>query len=325
MNAFPPPSCRDAADSESAISGAEALAAFVRHLANEKRASARTVEAYQRDIANFLGFLATHRGEPVSLADLSALSRAEVVAWLAHRRSADGLAPASRARAAASLRSFYRFLDRRLDAGNARAMMFEAPRRPHRLPRPLSEAAAADALVAAESGAVDADDAEPWIAARDAAVLALLYGAGLRISEALALTGADVPAPETLRVLGKGRKVRLVPLIEPVRAAIEAYAQICPFAPTADAPLFRGARGGPLNPRIVQRLMERLRAACGLPETATPHALRHSFATHLLAHGGDLRSIQALLGHASLSTTQIYMGVDAARLAAAHREAHPRA
>ena len=202
-------------------------------------------------------------------------------------------------------------------------MMFEAPRRPHRLPRPLTEASADGAIEAAgEGGTLEQPE---WVLARDAAILTLLYGAGLRLSEALSLSGRDTPAPEALRITGKGQKVRMVPLIRVVREAIDVYAGLCPYPKLPAEPLFKGLRGGPLNPRLVQRLMERVRMELGLPETATPHALRHSFATHLLAHGGDLRSIQALLGHASLSTTQIYTGVDAARLKQIHAEAHPRA
>jgi len=202
-------------------------------------------------------------------------------------------------------------------------MMFESPRRPHRLPRPLPEKIAPQTIEMAGEG--DGDDAPAWVLARDAAILSLLYGAGLRLSEALALTGRDVPASEQLRVFGKGRKVRIVPLIRAVREAVNAYAKLCPYPSAPDEQIFRGEKGGPLNPRMVQRLMENLRHRLGLPETATPHALRHSFATHLLANGGDLRSIQALLGHASLSTTQIYTGVDAARLMKVHAESHPRA
>ncbi len=303
----------------------EALSAFTDWLRAERRASAKTVDAYQRDIANFLGFLTRHHGATPTLGDLKNLPRTDVIAWLAHRRSQDGLAASSRARAASSLRSFFRFLDRRLDAGNARAMMFESPRRPHRLPRPLDPAAAPETITAAGEGLDEDAESPPWVHARDAAVLSLLYGAGLRLSEALSLTGRDIPTPAVLRITGKGQKVRLVPLIAPVRAAVDAYAAITPYAPAPDEPLFRGLRGGALNPRLVQRLMERLRYRLRLPETATPHALRHSFATHLLANGGDLRAIQALLGHASLSTTQIYTAVDAARLKAVHAEAHPRA
>ncbi|MBI1360142.1 MAG: tyrosine-type recombinase/integrase [Alphaproteobacteria bacterium] len=305
------------------LSAPEALAEFNQWLTSERRSADKTVEAYTRDMAHFLNFMTTHLGGEPRVSDLAKLSRHDVIAWLAHRRSTDNLAASSRARAASSLRTFFRFLDRKLDAANARAMMFEAPRRPHRLPRPLTEDAADGAIDAASEGGVI--EQPEWVLARDAAILSLLYGAGLRLSEALSLTGRDVPAPEALRITGKGQKVRMVPLIGVVRQAVDVYAGLCPYPKLASEPLFRGLRGGPLNPRLVQRLMERVRAELGLPETATPHALRHSFATHLLAHGGDLRSIQALLGHASLSTTQIYTGVDAARLKQVHAEAHPRA
>jgi integrase/recombinase XerC len=301
----------------------DALQEFTVWLETERRASDKTIEAYQRDIADFIAFLVEHLGQEPHVSDLARLSRHDVIAWLAKRRSQDNLAASSRARAASSLRAFFKFLDRRLDSANARAMMFETPKRPHRLPRPLPESLAPKAIeIARES---EGEDVPEWVLARDAAILSLLYGAGLRLSEALGLTGKDVPAPEALRVLGKGRKVRLVPLIKPVRDAVNAYVKLCPYAAAPAEPIFRGRRGGPLNPRLVQRLMEKLRFRLGLPETATPHAMRHSFATHLLANGGDLRSIQALLGHASLSTTQIYTGVDAARLMKVHAEAHPRA
>jgi integrase/recombinase XerC len=301
----------------------EALQEFTVWLETERRASDKTIEAYRRDIANFIAFLVEHLGQEPHVSDLARLSRHDVIAWLAKRRSADNLAASSRARAASSLRAFFKFLDRRLDSANARAMMFETPKRPHRLPRPLPESLAPKAIEIAGEG--EGEDVPEWVLARDAAMLSLLYGAGLRLSEALSLTGKDVPAPEALRVLGKGRKVRLVPLIRPVREAVNAYVKLCPYPAAPSEPIFRGLRGGPLNPRLVQRLMEKMRMKLGLPETATPHALRHSFATHLLANGGDLRSIQALLGHASLSTTQIYTGVDAARLMKVHSEAHPRA
>ncbi|MBI1339357.1 tyrosine-type recombinase/integrase [bacterium] len=302
------------------LSAQDALARYLDHLAHERRAAANTIDAYRRDLADFLGFLAERLGRPARMADLAALDRTLVVAWLGRRRTVDQHAAATRARAASSLRSFFRFLDRRLDTPNHKAMMFDAPRRPHRLPRPVSEQVAGDLIDAAAAA-----EAPPWVQARDVAILSLLYGAGLRISEALSLTGADTPAPEALRITGKGGKTRLIPLIGPVRAAIDAYAALTPFASAPDAPLFRGVQGGALNPRIVQRLMERLRSGLGVSEQATPHALRHAFATHLLAHGGDLRSIQTLLGHASLSTTQVYTAVDAERLSAVHAEAHPRA
>jgi integrase/recombinase XerC len=301
----------------------EALQDFGRWLETERRASDKTVEAYTRDISHFLSFMTEYLGGEPHVADLAKLSRHDVIAWLAHRRSHDNLAASSRARAASSLRAFYRYLDRRLDRPNAKAMMFESPRRPHRLPRPLPEKLAQEAIEIAGDG--EGDDAPEWVLARDAAMLSLLYGAGLRLSEALAVSGRDIPAPEALRIMGKGRKVRMAPLIGPVRAALNEYARVCPWPAGPDEPIFRGLRGGPLNPRMVQRLMEGLRGRLGLPETATPHAMRHSFATHLLANGGDLRAIQALLGHASLSTTQIYIGVDSARLMKVHAEAHPRA
>lgn len=307
------------------LSAKDALDRFLAYLGSERRAATNTIEAYQHDISHFLGFLSNRLRRAPSLTDLGQLNRTDIIAWLAQRRSADNLAASSRARAASALRSFFRFLDRRLDTPNARALLFETPRRPQRLPRPLPEELAKETLAGAADGDGAHADAPDWVLARDAAIFALLYGAGLRLSEALALKGADLPAPATLRVTGKGGKVRMVPLIGPVRRAIDAYASILPLALERDEPIFRGVRGGPVNPRIVQRLMEQLRRGLGLPETATPHALRHSFATHLLANGGDLRSIQALLGHASLSTTQVYTGVDAARLSAIHREAHPRA
>lgn len=308
------------------LSALDALADFRLWLESERRASEKTVEAYARDVAHFIAFMRDYLGQEPHVSDLASLTRNDVVAWLAHRRSQDNLAASSRARAASSLRAFFRYLDRRLDAPNARAMMFESPRRPHRLPRPLPERLAKQAIEIAGDGQAQADnDAAEWVLARDAAILALLYGAGLRLSEALSLTGAQKHGPDVLRIVGKGRKVRMAPLIKPVRDAIAEYSKLCPFALAPDEPLFRGEKGGPLNPRMVQRLMEGVRARLNLPETATPHALRHSFATHLLANGGDLRAIQALLGHASLSTTQIYIGVDASRLMSVHAEAHPRA
>lgn len=218
------------------------------------------------------------------------------------------------------MNSFYAWGRTRAGLDNPALALVEAPKAPRRLPRPVSEQAAKSMLVTAE-----ARHGEPWIGARDAAVLALLYGAGLRISEALSLKGRDYPLPDALRVTGKGGRTRLVPVLKPVRKAVEAYVEACPFPLEADGPLFRGARGGALNAREVQRAVEALRGALGLPASATPHALRHAFATHLLAHGGDLRAIQELLGHASLSTTQIYAEVDTARLLSLHAATHPRA
>lgn len=293
------------------------VSAFLDHLRHERRAAANTAAAYGSDLEAFSAFLTAHLGGPANEADLAALKAADLRAFLAERRR-DGLSDASIARLLSSVKAFFRWLDRSRGLANPEIALLRGPRRPGRLPRPVSAPAAKDMLLDAE------DAAEPWIGARDAAVLSLLYGAGLRISEALALTGADAPAPERLRVRGKGGKVRIAPLIPAVRQAVDAYARLCPYVLEADAPLFRGARGGPLSPRIVQGRVQLMRASLGLPDSATPHALRHSFATHLLANGADLRAIQTLLGHASLSTTQVYTGVDEARLKQAHRAAHPR-
>jgi integrase/recombinase XerC len=281
------------------------------------------MEAYARDLRAFLAFLSGHIGGPVSLAALAAIAPRDVRAFLARRR-ADGLDPRSVARALAAVRSFVRFLERSGEGKVAAFAAVRTPKVPHRLPRPLPVAAA---LKVAAPETHDSGEAEPWIAARDAAVLALLYGAGLRISEALGLNQKDAPPAGggQVTVLGKGGKQRQVPVIARVAEAIEAYRRLCPFAPGPDGPLFVGAKGGRLSPRIVQLAMERLRGALGLPASATPHALRHSFATHLLGRGGDLRSIQELLGHASLSTTQIYTEVDTAALLRIYESAHPRA
>jgi integrase/recombinase XerC len=287
-------------------------------LANERRLSAHTVTAYTGDVASFLRFLSGHLGGPPAAADLSALRPADLRSWLAWR-AAEGFARTSTARALAAVRSFCRFLDRRGIVHVAAVGVVRSPRLPRSLPKPLSET---DALSALDSIARLSD--EPWLAARDVALLSLLYGAGLRIGEALALTRAEAPRGETMVVTGKGRKQRVVPVLPAVREAIDAYLAACPLPLRGADPLFVGLRGGPLNAGVVQRQVRRLRAALGLPETATPHALRHSFATHLLAGGGDLRTIQELLGHASLSTTQRYTDVDAARLIAVHGAAHPR-
>lgn len=298
----------------------ELLAAFTDHLQNERRMAARTVEAYQGDLAGFFGFLRTHLGEEPSLKRLGRLRARDVRAFLAQRRR-DGLSDASIARLLSSIKALYRWLGRAYDIENAEIAYLQGPKRPQRLPRPVSVDAAQDLIDEAASD----PDAEAWVNARDAAVLSLLYGAGLRISEALGLTGADLPAPDRLRIAGKGGKVRIVPLIPAVREAVNAYADLCPYRLGRTDPLFRGVKGGALNPRLIQGLVQKLRGVLGLPETATPHALRHAFATHLLAAGADLRAIQTLLGHASLSTTQVYTGVDAERLRDVHAAAHPRA
>ena len=289
-------------------------------LSGERRLSALTLEAYERDTRQFLTFLTGHAGGPASLADLKALRVADLRAFLASRRR-DGAGARSLGRNLAGVRSFLRHLEKAGLINAAAASAMRAPKQGKSLPKPLS---AADALALADASSQLAE--EPWIAARNAALLGLLYGCGLRISEALALTGADLGAdPRMLRVTGKGGKMRVVPLLPAVREGIETYRKLAPYRPPADEPVFRGARGGPLQPAIIQREMQKLRGALGLPDHATPHALRHSFATHLLAGGGDLRSIQELLGHQSLSTTQMYTGVDAARLMDVYNKAHPRA
>ncbi|MEM7766852.1 MAG: tyrosine recombinase XerC [Pseudomonadota bacterium] len=297
----------------------EILAAFLAHIRTERRLAENTALAYGTDLAAFFGFLARHHGEEVTIAHLEKLKARDVRAFLAERRN-NGLSDASAARALSAIKRFYVWLGRTHGTETPEIAYLEGPRRRARLPRPVSEPAARDML----ADAAERTDT-PWISARDVAVLSLLYGAGLRISEALAVSRGDLPAPEVLRVLGKGQKLRLVPLIGPVRKALDAYAGAVPFVLSPSDPVFRGVRGGPLGARAVQALTQDLRQRLGLPDTATPHALRHAFATHLLANGADLRSIQTLLGHASLSTTQIYTGVDAARLQAVHRDAHPRA
>ncbi len=301
---------------------AEAAEAWLARLAHERRLSEKTLEAYARDLATVLARLGDHLGVRPHLADLAALAPADVRAVLAARR-ADGVAPRTLVRLLAAARSFGRHLEREGEGKLGALAAVRGPKVAKTLPKPVSMDAA---RALADAGTRAGDPREPWILARDAAVLALLYGAGLRISEALSLTPGQVAGePDHITVLGKGRKTRMVPLIAPVRVTIGEYEALCPYHLGKDGPLFRGAKGGPLSPRIVQLAVERMRGALGLPETATPHALRHSFATHLLARGGDLRSIQELLGHASLSTTQIYTAVDQAALMAAYKAAHPRA
>jgi integrase/recombinase XerC len=293
-------------------------------LAAERRMSGKTVEAYSRDVSQFLAFQAEHLGGKVSLPRLIRLKPSDVRAFMASRRAA-GIGSRSLMRGLAGARSFARFLERDGKGRVGALAAVRAPKVAATLPKPLTVSAAkriADADLRA------GEEREPWVLARDAAVLALLYGSGLRISEALGLKRKDVPAPgkgDVLNVIGKGNKERMVPVLRQVLQLIADYIPLCPYDLPADGPLFVGARGGRLSPRIIQFAMARLRSALGMPETATPHALRHSFATHLLARGGDLRAIQELLGHASLSTTQIYTAVDTERLLDVYRSAHPRA
>lgn len=293
-------------------------------LSAERRMSPKTCEAYLRDVTQFLAFLTGHLGAPPTLANLGALTPQDVRAFMAARRAQD-VGARTLMRALAGVRSFARFLER---AGNGKLAALAAVRAPkiaRSLPKPLAVPTAKRITdVDLRAG----EERAPWILARDAAVLALLYGSGLRIAEALSLKRGEVPKPgegDTLTVTGKGNKARMVPVLQNVLQLVADYVAACPYDLPADSPLFVGAKGGPLSPRIIQLAMERLRGALGLPDTATPHALRHSFATHLLSRGGDLRAIQELLGHASLSTTQIYTAVDTERLMDAYRAAHPRA
>lgn len=304
------------------LTAEQALAAWLEHLAHERRLSPRTLEAYGHIGRRYLAFLQTHRGGAQSLADLGTVAPAELRAHLAERRSGDHpLNARSISQTLSAIRTFHAFLDRRCGVPAPQLALVRGPRVKASLPRPVTEDQARGLM---QEPAADAD-AEPWEAARDRAVLTLLYGCGLRISEGLSLTRADAPLPEALRITGKGGKTRLAPVLPAVRQAVDAYLALQPFPMAPADPLFRARRGGALSPRHVQATVQRLRGRLGLPASATPHALRHSFATHLLGAGADLRSIQELLGHASLSTTQIYAAVDAAALMAAWRSAHPRA
>ena len=304
------------------LAARDALRLWLEHLAKERRASPRTVEAYGFAAGRYIAFLEQYRGETLSLAAMGTLSAGEVRAWLAHLRQRDKpLSPRSLSQALSAIRTFHRYLDIRLDTPNPAVALVRGPRVVPSAPRPVSEDQARGML--AEPG-LD-PDREDWEASRDEAVLTLLYGCGLRISEALALKRSDAPLGASLRILGKGSKTRIVPVLPAVREAVDAYLADLPFVLSPDQPLFRAKRGGALGPRHVQATVQLLRGRLGLPDSATPHALRHSFATHLLGAGADLRSIQELLGHASLSTTQRYTEVDAAALLGAYAKAHPHA
>jgi len=288
-----------------------------RDMSAVRRLAANTLEAYGRDLSQFLNFMAVHTGGPVSLQTLAEMRGADIRAFMAARRQED-VSSRSLARALSAIKSFFRFLEREGALSTEAFNVVRAPKQPKSVPKALTVSEAKAAITT--TGEMEE---RPWVAARDIAVLSLCYGAGLRISEALALTRADLEGV-TLRVTGKGGKTRLVPLIAPVRASVEAYLELCPFKLGPSQPLFRGVKGGELSPRLIQLRVAQLRSALGLPPSATPHALRHSFATHLLGRGGDLRSIQELLGHASLSTTQLYTAVDTDRLLESYRAAHPR-
>lgn len=297
----------------------QALADWLAQLAALQGAAPNTITAYRRDVARYLAFLAQHQGGTGGLARVAATTQADLRAWKAEER-ARGLSSRSLARALSAVKTFTAWAADRSGAEATTVLSDRSPRYRRSLPRPLSEDGASAIL-----DEIGQDAREDWIAARDTAVATLLYGLGLRISEALALTGADHPLPPSLRITGKGGKTRIIPVIPAAAQAVAAYARLCPFDLAPAEALFRGARGGPVNPRLIQAAMERARLRLGLPASATPHALRHSFATHLLAAGGDLRAIQELLGHASLSTTQGYTAVDAARLMEVYEKAHPRA
>ncbi len=282
-------------------------------------AADNTIEAYRTDLLGYLAFITGHFGDATGLAPLKQVKVTDIRAWMAHERGR-GVSARSLARSLSAVKSFYRWLSERDGFDATVVLSARSPRFQKKLPRPLAEDAARAMIET-----VEFQSANEWVAARDAAVITLLYGCGLRISEALSLTGADVPLPDVLRITGKGNKTRIVPVIDAARSAVARYLRICPHPLEPTAPLFRAARGGPLRPRAIQKVMEATRMQLGLPATATPHAMRHSFATHLLTAGGDLRAIQELLGHASLSTTQAYTSVDTARLMEVYDKTHPRA
>jgi len=297
----------------------DALSRWLDHERALRGAARNTVRAYEADLLGFLAFMAGHHAERQGLAAIGRIDVPDMRSWMAHERSR-GLSARSLARSLSAVKTFYRWLSEREGFEPTAVLSARAPKFSAKLPRPLSVDAAREMI-----GTVELLAREPWIAARDAAVVTLLYGCGMRISEALGLTAGMAPLPETIVLSGKGGKERLVPVLPVARDAVAEYLRLCPFPSAPSAPLFRGARGGPLGPRIVQKAMERARMQMGLPATATPHAMRHSFATHLLSAGGDLRTIQELLGHASLSTTQGYTAVDATHLMEVYDRAHPKA
>lgn len=306
----------DSAPSDGAVTLMEE---WLVQLAAVRGLSPRTIVAYRRDVSGYLKFLRLHNGGPAGRAALGRVGTADARAWMARERGR-GLGPRSLSRALSAVKSFHAWLAEAEGVEATAVIATRGPRLKARLPRPVAPDAAR-ALIAT----VADQSLEPWVAARDVAVVTLLYGGGLRISEALGLRQADAPLPESLRIRGKGGRERMVPVLPAVRIAVDHYRALCPFEPGPKAPLFLGRRGGELNPRHIQKAMAAARMQLGLPATATPHALRHSFATHLLEAGGDLRTIQELLGHASLATTQIYTGVDQVRLMEAYAAAHPKA
>jgi integrase/recombinase XerC len=301
------------------MNAAQAFQAWRENMTHVRRLSTKTVEAYTHDVGGFLQFLHQHRGEDIDLAALKDVVAGDVRGWLAIRRQ-DGLGPRGVARAVSALRTFYQFMEKQGWVENVSIRRVRPPKLPPSIPKPVSISGAEALLEEAEI-----IGGEAWVAARNVAILTLLYGAGLRISEALGLNRSALPLAEAIIITGKGNKQRVVPILPEARDAIDAYVRLCPFGAVKEDPVFFGARGKRLHPRIVQGLMQHLRRSLGLPESATPHALRHAFATHLLAAGGDLRAIQELLGHASLSTTQRYTSVDETHLLSVYERAHPRA
>ena len=297
----------------------QAMADWLDRQSALKGAADNTIAAYRHDVAGFLGFLGQHLGQAPGPGALGGVQTSDMRAWMAHER-AQGIGPRSLARKLSAVKSFIRWLAEREGFEPTAILATRSPKFQKKLPRPLAVDAARAML-----DRVELQAPAPWVAARDLAVVTLLYGCGLRISEALSLRGADVPLGDMLRIIGKGGKERLVPVLPAAQQAMAQYLRLLPHPLAADGAVFLGVRGGPLGPRAIQKVVEQARLQLGLPATATPHAMRHSFATHLLDAGGDLRAIQELLGHASLSTTQAYTAVDTARLLQVYQATHPRA
>ncbi len=297
----------------------DALQHWLNHQRALKGAAENTITAYQGDVTDFLAFMTVHKSQSQGLGALAKITISDMRAWMARTRGPN-VGPRSLARKLSAVKAFYRWLAEREGFEPTAVLSTRAPKFQKKLPRPLA-VDAAKALI----DCVEIQSDRPWVSARDVAVLTLLWGCGLRISEALGLKGSDAPLPDTLRILGKGGKERVVPVLPAAREAVESYLKLCPHPPENEGPLFRAIRGGPLSPRAIAKVMADARMQLGLPASATPHAMRHSFATHLLDAGGDLRAIQELLGHASLSTTQAYTAVDTARLMEVYNRAHPKA
>jgi integrase/recombinase XerC len=297
----------------------DALALWLDTQKSLNGAASNTLTAYQGDVAEFLAFMTAHQGQPQGLKALTEINVGDMRSWMAHMRGT-GTGARSLARKLSAVKTFYRWLAEREGFEATAVLSARSPKFQKKLPRPLAEDAARAMI-----DTVELQSQSDWVSARDVAVVTVLYGCGLRISEALGLRGRDAPLPDVLRIVGKGGKERIVPVLNAARDAVNSYVHLCPHALEPDAPLFRGVRGGALNPRAIQKAMAASRMQLGLPATATPHAMRHSFATHLLSAGGDLRAIQELLGHASLSTTQAYTAVDTARLMEVYDRTHPKA